>query len=109
MITPDVMEEFKERMHITHNAEDGNLNRLLSFSTSYVKSKCGSFNISGDEEIDTRAKELVFERTRFAYNDALEYFEDSFLSDIHSLGFDIAVKEGENVAAAIQATENRYR
>lgn len=90
MITPDILEEFKERMHITHYSEDSNISRLLSFSCAYLKQVCGEFDLTNE-----RAKELVFERTRFAYNDALEYFDDSFSSQIHSLGMEIALKEGE--------------
>ncbi|WP_435891025.1 hypothetical protein [Oceanobacillus oncorhynchi] len=30
------------------------------------------------------------ERSRYAYNDAVEYFENNFLSDITALGIDIA-------------------
>ena len=69
--------------------------RLLSFSIVDLLNKCGQFNVEKDE----RAKELVFERTRYAYNDALEYFNDNFLSQINSLGLSIALKEGEPDAA----------
>lgn len=96
MVTPELLTEFKERMHISHN-EDNNLKQLLSFSISYIRSKCGDFDIEGDSDTDIQAKELVFERTRYAYNDAVEYFEDNFLSEINSLSLDIALKEGEPV------------
>lgn len=83
-------------MHISHNGEDSNLEKLLSFSIAYVKSKCGEFDLSGKTNLDTRAIELVLERTRYAYNDAVEYFEDNFLSDINSLGMDMVFAlEGE--------------
>lgn len=85
-ITTTILEEFKSRMRISHSAEDGNLETLLSFSVSALKSLCGEFDINGKKGTDRRAKELVFERTRYAYNDALEYFEDNFLSEITSLG-----------------------
>lgn len=88
-ITQEVLEEFKSRMHITHSGEDDNLKRLLSFSVSAIKSSCGEFDINGNTDIDMRAKELVFERTRYAYNDALEFFEDNFLSEITGLGIDM--------------------
>ncbi|MFE0506755.1 phage gp6-like head-tail connector protein [Peribacillus butanolivorans] len=78
-------------MHISHSSEDDNLKRLLSFSIVDVQDKCGHFDMEKDE----RAKELVFERTRYAYNDALEYFDDNFLSQITSLGLSIALKEGD--------------
>ncbi|MEK5524138.1 phage gp6-like head-tail connector protein [Heyndrickxia sp. FSL W8-0423] len=75
-------------MHISHN-EDSNLKQLLSFSITAIKASCGNFDIYGEKDTDIRAKELVFERTRYAYNDALEYFEDNFLSDITSLGLSL--------------------
>lgn len=75
-------------MHISHN-EDDNLKRLLSFSIISLKNSCGSFDVYGDKDTDIRGKELVFERTRYAYNDALEYFEDNFLSEITGLGLSL--------------------
>ncbi|MBK5459228.1 phage gp6-like head-tail connector protein [Peribacillus sp. TH27] len=78
-------------MHISHSSEDDNLKRLLSFSIEDLQDKCGYFDI----EKNGRAKELVFERTRYTYNDALEYFDDNFLSQITSLGLSIALKEGD--------------
>lgn len=75
-------------MHISHN-EDDNLKRLLSSSFAYIKSKCGKFDLSGEEDTDLIAKELVFERARYAYNDALEYFDINFLSDINSLSLEL--------------------
>lgn len=89
MVTPELIQEFKERMHISHNGEDDNLKRLLSFSVAFVEDKCGSFDLAGETNIDKRAKELVFERSRYAYNDAVEYFDDNFLSDILGLSLDM--------------------
>lgn len=97
-LTSDLLEEFKERMHISHSSEDDNLKRLLSFSISAINSSCGVFNINGEKETDQRAKELVFERTRYAYNDALEYFDDNFLSQITSLGLSL-IPESDTDAA----------
>ncbi|GKU81205.1 phage gp6-like head-tail connector protein [Niallia sp. NCCP-28] len=91
-----VLQEFKDRMRITHSSEDDNLKTLLSFSVADITEKCGAFDI----EKNIRAKELVFERTRYAYNDALEYFDNNFLSQINSLGLSIALaEEGESDAA----------
>ena len=85
----ELLEQFKNRMHITHAGEDGSIEKLLSFSVAYVKSKCGNYEEYGDD-IKLRARELVLERTRYSYNDAIEYFEDNFLSDIISLGVEMA-------------------
>lgn len=89
MISDELLKEFKNRMHIFHDGEDDNLKQLLSFSIAFVESKIGKFDI----EEHTQAKELVFERTRYAYNDALEYFEDNFLSEIISLSLEAAGDE----------------
>ncbi len=93
MVTDDLLKDFKERMTISHSSEDSKLKNLLSSSYASIKSKCGFFELDGETDIDTRGKELVFERSRYAYNDAVEFFEDNFLSDITSLGIDIAYKE----------------
>ena len=92
MVTPSILEQFKARMRITHSAEDDNLMNLLSSSVADLQAKCGPFDI----EEDKRAKELVFERTRYVYNDALEYFDNNFLSQINSLSLSLAFEEGEN-------------
>lgn len=84
-------------MHISHSSEDDNLKRLLSFSVAYVVDKCGAFNVDGEKNTDKRAKELVFERSRYAYNDALEFFENNFLSEITSLGIEMAGDNDEEV------------
>lgn len=90
MVTEKLLKEFKEEMNISHSSEDDKLKGLLSRSIIYVESKCGRFNIEGDRHTDIRAKELVFNRARYAYNDAVEYFEDNFLSEITSLGIEMA-------------------
>ncbi|WP_420869171.1 phage gp6-like head-tail connector protein [Cytobacillus horneckiae] len=77
-------------MHISHSSEDDNLKRLLSFSFEDIKAKCGVFEI----EENKRGKELVFERTRYVYNDALEYFDNNFLSQLTSLGIELATIGG---------------
>ncbi|WP_318247553.1 phage gp6-like head-tail connector protein [Cytobacillus kochii] len=90
-ITPELVEEFKQRMHISHSSEDDNLKRLLSFSYEDIKAKCGVFEIGKNK----RGKELIFERTRYVYNDALEYFDDNFLSQLTSFGIELALIGGE--------------
>lgn len=84
-VTPELVQEFKDRMHISHGAEDKNLERLLSSSLKYVERNCGPFDLSAHVE----AKELVLERTRYAYNDSLEFFEDNFLSMIQGLSLSL--------------------
>ena len=90
MVTDELLKEFKGRMNFFHKGKDDDFKKLLSFSIAYVKSKCGDFEPGGKKGTDKLATELVFERTRYAYNDALEYFEDNFLSEIISLSIEMA-------------------
>lgn len=90
MVTATFLEEFKRKMKITHSSEDSDLEELLSFSIAYVEDNCGAFDLEGESNADKRAKELVLERSRYAYNEALEYFESNFLSEIFSLGVEMA-------------------
>jgi len=85
MVSDKVLEEFKENMTIYHGSEDESLKRTLSASFEDIKSKCGEFSLEENE----RGKELVFERSRYAYNDALEFFEDNFLSQLLSLSLEL--------------------
>ncbi|HAM1838872.1 TPA: phage gp6-like head-tail connector protein [Listeria monocytogenes] len=88
-VSDDLLKKFKERMHISHNSEDSNLKELLSFSIADLQEKCGLFNV--DEHV--RARELVIDRTRYAYNDSIEFFDENFQSQITSLGFSLYVAE----------------
>lgn len=80
-ITVELLAEFKGRMRLGDD-EDGNLTRILKASIEDLIDKCGEYDVHTSE----RFKELVFERSRYAYNDAIEYFNDNFLSQIVSLG-----------------------
>ncbi|SDX65072.1 phage gp6-like head-tail connector protein [Salimicrobium album] len=103
-ITPEILQEFKDRMHISHDGEDPNLKRLLSFSVVAIQGDCGPFDIKGESHIDLQAKELVFERTRYVYNDALEYFKNNFAEDITGLGLDIEFQRMSDEATTTTTT-----
>lgn len=79
MVTIDIINEFKERMHLG-DFEDDNLKRILKASVKDLQGTCGDYDLE-----DETFKELVFERSRYVYNDALEYFEENFLTRINSL------------------------
>lgn len=85
MITDNILNEFKERMHISHKVEDERLKQTLSASLDDIQEKCGEFSITENK----RGKELVFERSRYAYNDSVEFFENNFLSQLISLSFEL--------------------
>ncbi|PGW47401.1 hypothetical protein [Bacillus thuringiensis] len=88
VISNEILQQFKDRMHLG-DEEDANLKRILSTSNKALLRVCGNYDLNKDEEF----KELVFERSRYVYNDALEYFEKNFLSQINSLGIDKALEE----------------
>jgi hypothetical protein len=99
MITPEILQEFKERMKLG-DEEDENLIRILSASNKSLIRICGDYDINQDEEF----KELVFERARYVYNDALEYFQTNFLTQINDLRIakaleEIPIEEGDTDAA----------
>ncbi|MEF2965039.1 hypothetical protein V3851_04280 [Paenibacillus sp. M1] len=82
VITPAILKEFKDRMHLD-DGEDENLLRILRASNEDLVKICGEHDI-----VNERFKELVFERSRYAYNDALEYFYTNFLTQINNLNLD---------------------
>ncbi|MBZ9536285.1 hypothetical protein KGR20_19095 [Cytobacillus oceanisediminis] len=86
-ITDQVLKQFKERMRLG-DEEDDNLKRILSASNKDLVRLCGNYDINTDESF----KELVFERSRYVYNDALEYFNHNFLNQINSLAIDKALE-----------------
>lgn len=88
MITPDILQEFKERMHLQGD-EDDNLTRILKASVKVLIGMCGEYDIETDEVF----KELVFERARYVYNDAAEYFKRNFLTEINNLAMANALAE----------------
>ncbi|TYR75580.1 hypothetical protein FZC79_10460 [Rossellomorea vietnamensis] len=87
-ITPDILNQFKDRMKLD-DGEDDNLIHILSASNQELVRVCGAYDINTDETF----RELVLERSRYVYNDAMEYFNGHFLSQINSLGIEKALEE----------------
>jgi hypothetical protein len=86
-ITTEILQEFKRRMHLD-DYEDENLLRILKASNDALTRICGEYDINTHEEF----KELVFERSRYVYNDALEFFSTNFSKEINSLSIDKALE-----------------
>lgn len=87
-ITDEILIEFKGRMHLGDH-EDDDLRRILSASVIALTKRCGNYDINKDADF----KELVFERSRYVYNDALEFFSTNFLTEINNLAIDKALEE----------------
>ena len=75
---------FKERMKIFHDAEDGNLSRMLVSSEKAILDLTGAFDLS-----DSRTEELVLERARYLYNDQVEFFFSNFQGELLELSLQI--------------------
>ncbi len=91
VITPEILAEFMLRMHLDDD-EDGNLLRILKASHADLTRICGDYALT-----DEVFKEMVFERSRYAYNDALEYFYDNFLTQLNNLNLSKALEAGDSV------------
>ena len=89
-ISNEILIEFKERMKLGDD-EDDNLIRILKASAEDLQAVCGDYDINTSE----RFKELVFERSRYVYNDVLEHFSDNFLTQIVNLSIEKAMEEKE--------------
>ncbi|EKF8800295.1 hypothetical protein PKB70_002133 [Enterococcus faecalis] len=72
------LEKFKKRMKIFGTSEDESLTEILSASFLRLDSLINPVK----PESDLTFIELVFERSRYAYNDSLEFFETNFQPDI---------------------------
>lgn len=84
MITQNHVKEMKRRLKIFHTFEDEHIQSLLEQSYEDIKYRCQEFDMNANN----RGAELVYERTRYAYNDSLEFFHDNFLSQITSFALE---------------------
>lgn len=85
-----LLTDFKSRMSIYHSSEDAELKNMLQASYDAVNRMTGVSDITNGQ-----FKELVIERTRYVYNDQVEFFEDNFLSTIIGLSLQ-AYGEGDD-------------
>ncbi|MCE4963059.1 MULTISPECIES: hypothetical protein [Staphylococcus] len=84
MITQNHVKEMKRRLKIFHTFEDEHIHSLLEQSYEDIKYRCQEFDMNENN----RGAELVYERTRYAYNDSLEFFHDNFLGQITSFALE---------------------
>lgn len=72
-----LLQLFKQRMRISYDTDDENLKAILESSVSVIGKLTGSEDIS-----NPMIRELVIERSRYAFNDSLEFFYDNFINDL---------------------------
>lgn len=80
-----ILDQFKKDMKIFHDSEDDSLLRSLKASEVDVLSLVGE-----DAKTDPRTIELIFNRSRYAYYDSLEFFYDNFQEPILNLSLEYA-------------------
>ena len=79
------VKELKARLHILHDHDDENLERLIEEGHAEIQGYCGKFDL----ETNTTGRKLVYEYVRFAYNGMTEHFYTSFLPDLIRFGFEL--------------------
>lgn len=85
------LEAFKEKMRITHEAEDHNLLRMLKSSVTAVAVLVGA------PSYDDSLLELTLERAMCEYHDALDEFKTIYaheIEDLYLINLIKASKEG---------------
>lgn len=80
-----ILVELKQRMKIYHASEDETLRDILKTSYEDIRHLIGDFDIRQYQA----GKELVFERSRYVYNDSLEYFYANFQQRILDLSLEL--------------------
>ena len=86
-----LLKEFKQRMHIFHSSEDESLKQILNKSYIAIQSICGSFDI----EDSSIGQELVMERSRYVYNEQLQFFHKNFSTLLLDFGLNNKVFGGD--------------
>jgi hypothetical protein len=87
-----MLEELKSYLKITWNDEDTSLNRLIEQGKAYLNDLMG---VTLDYDSEGQPKSLLLDYCRYAYNNALEYFEENFQKEILRLQFKSAVMANE--------------
>ena len=81
-VNQDFIDQFKLRIKLDGNDEDSNLQMILENSISDLLISCGpNYTIESNKTF----RELVFERSRYVYNDAVEFFDNNFINQITKL------------------------
>ncbi|PEQ02670.1 hypothetical protein [Bacillus toyonensis] len=93
LVSPfDLLDEVKEALAITWNEEDSNIIKLIDLSVYYINDLVG---VELDLKVNLSARELVINRIRYEYNNALDQFETNFEQPLSRLILHAALKERE--------------
>lgn len=92
IISEKMLASFKSYAKVNHTSEDEYLKDLIAKSYANLQSRFGDFDI----ESNLVGRDLVFARTRYAYEDLTEYFNDNYRDDLINFGLNNVVGGGIN-------------
>lgn len=85
-----MLEEVKSYIKITWDDEDATIQSIIDRGQSNLNELAGA---ELDFETEGQARSLLFDYCRYAYNNALEYFEENFQKEILRLQLQTGVAE----------------
>lgn len=86
----ELLNELKNRLRITWDDEDAELSRIIERGKSYfvgLTGKAFAFSINDSET------ELLLERCRYVYNNAIDEFEVNFAHELKRLIMNVALEK----------------
>lgn len=93
LVSPfDLLDDVKEALAITWDEEDSNIVKLIDRSVYYINDLVG---VELDLKVNLSARELVINRIRYEYNNALDQYEPNFYQPLSRLILHAALKERE--------------
>lgn len=93
LVSPfDLFDDVKEALAITWDEENNHIVKLIGSSVYYINDLVG---VELDLKVNLTARELVINRIRYEYNNALDQFEDNFEKPLSRLILHVALKERE--------------
>lgn len=91
LVSPfDLLEDVKHALAITWTEEDNNIIKLIDRSVYYINDLVGA---ELDLTVNLVARELVINRIRYEYNNALDQFESNFFKPLSRLTLQVAIDE----------------
>lgn len=85
-----LLDEVKEEIKVTWDDEDARLQRMIERAKAYLNDLAGA-KLNFEEE--GVPKDLLLARCRYVYNNAAEYFEENFHSEIVRLQYQVGIQE----------------
>lgn len=85
----DFLIELKERLKITWDDDDQDLTRIIERTKAYLSDIAGG---PLDFTSDLMAQELLFERSRYVFNNAADDFLTNYSDDIMRMRLRVAIK-----------------